>query len=136
LINVLWAASFAPNLESYPLENTVLVAKLITSGNISQNLVAGEAVYFFTKFKCLKLPRASISKAVTKDGNMVRINLSCANAVAPFVWLEHAMCTHFSDNGFLLLPNQPHEVWINLDNPVDVKEFEKQLSVTCLLDTY
>lgn len=112
-----------------------VLAEIAFSGDGLEETLAAEP---FVPYKHLALERVHIERQIRETSEGWEITL-CANGVAPFVWLDLAAGDGvFSDNCFLLNGSDSKTVLLKREGltlPAD-SSVEKQLTVTCLQDTY
>jgi len=57
--------------------------------------------------KNIQIPRPEIKFEIENQNQRVLTFLISASCISPFTFLQTSLKGRFSDNGFLLLPNQP-----------------------------
>jgi len=83
-------------------------------------VVASTNIFYLSSLAIVDLPAAKFSlTGYQQSGRNVTFTIT-SNEVAPYVFLETPIEGVFSDNGFLLFPNQPFDVafegWETIDN--------------------
>jgi len=102
--------------------------------------------FFFSPLKNVHLAKPTINLQLQQTNNDNNNNLNntsfkitlTSNVIAPFVYLtSEGVLGNFSDNGMLLLANEPVEVlFVVWKGSVSVESFSKSLSVCSLRESY
>lgn len=125
--------------DSFSLEkpDVPFFCQILTSYRIGNRKFTHENVYFPDRFKAMPMRETTIQTTVKKDGdNAFAITLE-SEKPAFFVNLETpGIHGRFSDNSFLLLPDEPRTVIFTPQAKTTADKLRKSLQVEHLRETY
>lgn len=128
-----WSETTNAVVTSYKPSEVFLALSVTEEGQSSPSTTN---VFFLTGFTEVDLQKGNIS---VSDVQVVKEKASFtlkSDVVAPFVYLQTDVLGYFSENGFLLFPNKPHEVTFTAWESFTVAEFQNSLKTRTVADTY
>eukprot|EP01121_Diplochlamys_sp_Union-15-3_P000368 TRINITY_DN10344_c0_g1_i1.p1 TRINITY_DN10344_c0_g1~~TRINITY_DN10344_c0_g1_i1.p1 ORF type:complete len:123 (+),score=7.37 TRINITY_DN10344_c0_g1_i1:320-688(+) len=103
----------------------------------STNNIITRNVFYLSSLGQVSLLKANVKLSTFVPITASRISFQVtSDTVSPFTFLETPLCGHFSDNGFVILPDVPITIEFIGCNKIDVDQLETSIYINTLRETY
>jgi len=117
-----------------PSLQCVYILKVTAVARETQVEYQHDNFFFASKPKNIEFSKASLNWTVDGQvGDVISLTIH-SNTLAPFLFLDSSIFGRFSDNGVIMVPNQPFKVDFIAWEPTTIEKFTASLRVRSLTD--